>query len=98
VGVRATKWLVGLIYAWSRTAISVPEQVALTAPTPPVPTASTEQEHNHDDNQNRFYTHLKFSERADVPGLGGSLDETLDRPPCVRHFLAWHRTSVIAGL
>ena len=38
-----------------------PEQVALTAPAPPVPTASTKQEHNQDDNQNRFYTHCEFS-------------------------------------
>src|ERR1019366_3676594 len=28
--------------------------VRLTAPAPPVPTASTKQEHNQDDNQNRF--------------------------------------------
>jgi hypothetical protein len=37
-----------------RTAIYVPEQIALTAPALPVPTASTKQENNHDDNQNRF--------------------------------------------
>jgi len=35
-------------------AISGSEPVALTAPALPVPTASTKQEHNHDDNQNRF--------------------------------------------
>jgi hypothetical protein len=38
----------------SRTAISVKEQVALTAPAP-VPTASTKQEHNQNDNQNSFF-------------------------------------------
>jgi hypothetical protein len=79
-------------------AISVPEQVALTAPTPPVPTASTKQKHNHDDNQNRFYTHFKVLRRADVQGLRGGLDKTLNWPPCVRHFLAWHLTCVISGL
>jgi hypothetical protein len=90
VGVRATKWLLGLIcvvqngHCRSRT-------VALTAPTPPVPTASTEQEHNHDDNQNSFYTHFEVLQRSDVQGLGGGLDETLDWPPCVRHFLGGHR-------
>ena len=30
------------------------EPVPLTAPATPVPTAATKQEHNHDDNQNRF--------------------------------------------
>ena len=35
-------------------AIAVSEPVALTAPALPVPTASAKQEHNHDDNQNRF--------------------------------------------
>jgi hypothetical protein len=33
---------------------SVPEEVWLTATAPPVPTASTKQEHNQYDNQNRF--------------------------------------------
>jgi hypothetical protein len=47
-----------------RTAIPVPEQAALTAPAPPVPTASTKQEHNHDNNQNRFYTHFEVLRRA----------------------------------
>jgi hypothetical protein len=84
VEVRATKWLLGLIcvvqdgHCRSRT-------VVLTAPTPPVPTASTEQEHNHDDNQNRFYTHFEVSKGPTYKGLGGDLDETLDWPPCVRH-------------
>ena len=67
--VRATKWLVGLICV-VRTAIAVPSQVALTAPTPPVPTASTEQKHNHDDNQKRFYTHFEVLQRSDVQGVG----------------------------
>jgi hypothetical protein len=35
------------------TAILSFQNVSLTAP-PPVPTASTKQEHNQDDNQNRF--------------------------------------------
>jgi hypothetical protein len=83
---------------WSRTAIFVPEQVALTAPTSPVPTASTEQKHNHDDNQNRFDTHFEVLRRANVQGLSGGLGETVDWPPCVRHVLAWHQTCVIPGL
>ena len=40
-------------------AISVPAQVALSAPASPVPTASTKQEHNHDDNQNRSQAHIE---------------------------------------
>jgi hypothetical protein len=39
-------------------AISVAEDVALTAPALPEPTASTKQEHNHYNKQNRSYTHL----------------------------------------
>jgi hypothetical protein len=35
-------------------AVSALEPVALFAPALPVPTASTEQKHNHDDNQDRF--------------------------------------------
>jgi hypothetical protein len=40
-------------------AISVSEPVALTAPALPVPTASTKQEHNHDDKQYRFEAHVE---------------------------------------
>jgi hypothetical protein len=42
---------------------AVLEPVALTAPALPVPTASTEQEHNHDDNQNRFEAHIEVLRR-----------------------------------
>jgi hypothetical protein len=37
--------------------------VALTAPALPEPTASTKQEHNHDDNQNRFEAHIEVLRR-----------------------------------
>jgi len=64
----------------SRTAISVPEQVALTAPAPPEKTASTKQEHNHDDNHNRFHTHIDLL-RELTYRVGASLDGTLNKPP-----------------
>ena len=35
-----------------------PSQVALSATAAPVPTASTKQKHNHNDDQNRFYAHI----------------------------------------
>jgi hypothetical protein len=34
--------------------------VALSAPAAPVPTASTKQKHNQDDNQDRFDTHFEI--------------------------------------
>jgi hypothetical protein len=62
-------------------AISVPEEVALTAsPAPPVPTASTKQKHNHEDNQNCFCTHFEVL-RGLTYNVGGSLDGTLTKPP-----------------
>jgi hypothetical protein len=35
-----------------------PKPVALSAAATPVPTASTKQEHNQHNNQNRFYAHI----------------------------------------
>jgi hypothetical protein len=77
-----TEWRSCYLHAKSRsrTAISVPEQVALTAPAPPVKTASTKQEHNHDDNHNRFQTHIEVL-RELTYRVGASLDETLNKPP-----------------
>jgi hypothetical protein len=50
-------------FPWARTQFrlvaAVSELIVLTAPTLPVPTASTKQKHNHDDKQNHFYTHFE---------------------------------------
>jgi hypothetical protein len=37
----------------------VPKPVALSAAATPVPTASTKQEHNQHNNQNRLYAHIE---------------------------------------
>jgi hypothetical protein len=66
------------------TAISVPEQVALSTPAPKVPTASTKQKQNHDDNQNRFHTHFEVlleSFRRLTYEVDGSMHEPLNKPP-----------------
>jgi hypothetical protein len=63
----------------------------LSAPAPPVPTASTEQKYNQDNNQNRFYAHfdiLLYVLRGLTYEVGGSLDGRLTTAAMYALFLA----------
>ena len=67
----------------------------LSASASPVPTASTKQQHQYDDNQDCFDTHCKLSLRADVErwvAAGSRKRTTGCREAC--HLSDWHQTYV----